>query len=106
MRAIALIGQRLYRARNRHFGTGLFGDPAWEIVQLLLAEDGADIPLSFAQILDTLDISPDVLQRYLKLLAAKGIVVAPWPNANSFVLSRTARERLRMAFRDAGLVPE
>jgi hypothetical protein len=106
LRAIALIGQRLHRAKSQHFGAGLFGDPAWEIVQLLLAENHAALPLSFANMLTALEISSNVLRRYLQLLASRGIIVECWPETDTYVLSSSAREKLLLAFREVKLIPE
>lgn len=70
--------RRLLRTRQERedlFGTGLFSDPAWDILLVLAISLLEDRQISVTSTIDAAGVSGSTGLRYLKMLESKGLVI-------------------------------
>lgn len=73
---------------------------------MLPARDSAGASVSNSDIVSTLGNSSNLIQGYLGLLSAKGLVVSRSDVDGSYLSSGWARERLHLILREAKVIPE
>lgn len=66
---------RLRRMRERHFGSDLFADPAWDILLDLMAAHLEDKRVTVTSVCAAAAVPPATALRWLKALTVKGIVL-------------------------------
>lgn len=74
------------RSREGHFGSGLFNDPAWDLLLELYSAKLAQCRCTVSGIVDASSVSPTTGLRWLDRLAQKGLVTRM---ADRFDMRRT-----------------
>jgi DNA-binding MarR family transcriptional regulator len=101
---------RARRLRDQHFGTGLFEDPAWDILLDLFAAELEGTQVSVSSLCIAASVAPTTALRWISKLVDSGLLVRrpdPFDRRRAFMeLSPTAAQAMRnhvAALRRAGL---
>ena len=91
----------LDRARDRHIGPGLFGDPVWEVIQALLSCDDGNLSMTLAQIAEIIQRSVQIIGRSVTILVKQNILLQSDSIPVTYQISEYGKGVLRAIFYEA-----
>lgn len=63
------------RQRRRFFSTGVFGEPAWEMLLALIAQTPGEKAMTFEKLIASVEVPASVGKRWIEYLEGEGLLV-------------------------------
>lgn len=101
LQSVSQFNLALDRAKDRHFGPGLFGDPLWQVMQVLLNCDDGETSVTLVQIAEMIQRSVEIISRSVAILAMRDFVVQIESIPVTYHISEHGKSLLRAVFHDA-----